>query len=274
MRAKPPATPPSPLAQAADRAREFADTYEMPLLDHLRELRQRVIVSVWAVAICVGVSFAFAGDLFDWLSAPMNDALAATGKGTMAITEATEGFVVQMKVAGIAGLFGASPILAYQVWKFVAPGLYEKERRSVLPLAFASTVLFLVGGAFAYYGVFRFGFPLFLNINGEHVTAVLSINSYLTFAITLLVAFGASFQLPIVVYFLSRLGLINHRDMISGFRYGIVGIFIIAAILTPPDVMSQMMMAGPLLVLYIVGIGVAWIFSTKPVKPKDAEADR
>jgi sec-independent protein translocase protein TatC len=105
-------------------------------------------------------------------------------------------------------------------------------------------------------------------MNGENVQAVLSINSYLSFAITLLVAFGASFQLPIVIYFLARIGLINHRDLISGFRYGVVGIFAVAAVLTPPDVMSQLMMAGPLLLLYGVGIGVAWLFSTKPVPPK------
>ncbi len=274
MKPRPPRpSPTTPLAKAAGRAQEFADTYEMPLLDHLRELRKRVIVCMWAVLVCVGASFAFAGPIFDWLSQPMNDALHVTGKGTMAITEATEGIVVQMKVAGIAGLFASSPVIAYQIWKFVAPGLYDKERRSVMPLVTASTFLFITGGAFAYYGVFRFGFPIFLSMNGDNVTAVLSINSYLTFAITLLVAFGVSFQLPIVVYFLARLGLINHRDMISGFRYGIVGIFIIAAVLTPPDVMSQMMMAGPLVVLYGVGIIVAWLFSTKPVPGKEKAAE-
>jgi len=247
---------------------ERADTFEMPLMEHLRELRKRVIVCVWAVLISVGLSFVFSTPIFDWLSAPMTDALRTTGKGTMAVSEATEAVVVQLKVAGIAGLFLASPVLAYQAWQFVAPGLYERERRNVLPLAFASTLLFGMGGAFAYYVVFRYGFPLFLNMNGENVQAVLSINSYLSFAITLLVAFGASFQLPIVIYFLARIGLINHRDLISGFRYGVVGIFAIAAVLTPPDVMSQLMMAGPLLLLYGVGIIVAWVFSTKPVTPK------
>ncbi len=252
---------------------ERADTYEMPLMEHLRELRRRVIICVWAVGIGVLGSFAFAVPIFEWISAPMNEALAATGKGSMAVTQAMEGVVVQVKVAGIAGLFLASPILAYQIWQFVAPGLYEKERKGVVPLAMSSTFLFLSGGAFAYYGVFRVGFPFFLEMNGENVTAVLSIDSYLTFAITLLVAFGASFQLPVIVYFLARLGIINHRDMISGFRYGIVGIFVVAAVLTPPDVLSQFMMAGPLVVLYGVGIIVAWLFSTKPVpKPPEPSA--
>lgn len=241
---------------------------EMPLLEHLRELRKRVIVCVYAVGAALLVSFLFANPIFDWLAAPMNDALASTGKGTMAVTEATEGIVVQLKVAGIAGLFLASPVIAWQIWQFVAPGLYERERRSVLPLAFASTLLFGMGGAFAYFVVFKYGFPMFLKMNGANVTAVLSINSYLSFAITLLLAFGASFQLPVVIYFLARLGLVNHRDLIAGFRYGVVGIFAVAAVLTPPDVLSQLLMAGPLLLLYGVGIIVAWIFSTKPVAPK------
>ncbi len=244
---------------------ETADTFEMPLLEHLRELRRRVIVVGWAFIVCFAVSFGFARQLFDWLSAPMVEALKATGRGSLAVTEATEGFMVQIKVAGIAGVFLASPIVAYQIWKFVAPGLYEKERRGVIPLALSSTVLFISGGAFAYYGVFRVGFPFFLSMNGDNVTAMLSIDSYLTFAITLLAAFGASFQLPVVVYFLARLGLVNHRDLIGGFRYGIVAIFVVAGLLTPPDMMSQFMMAGPLLALYGVGIVVAYFFSTKPV---------
>lgn len=246
--------------------KELADTFEMPLLEHLRELRRRIIVAGWAVFIGIAVSFAFAGDIFDWLSAPMVHALQETGKGSLAVTETMEGFIVQMKVAGIAGIFLASPVVTYQIWQFVAPGLYEKERRSVVPLAMSSTGLFLGGGAFAYYGVFQVGFPFFLKMNGDNVTAMLSIDSYLTFAITLLVAFGMSFQLPVVIYFLARLGIVNHRDLISGFRYGVVGIFILAGVLSPPDVLSQFMMAGPLLALYGVGIVVAYFFSTKPVK--------
>lgn len=244
---------------------ERADTFEMPLLEHLRELRKRIIVSLWATLIGVVVGFIFAAPIFEWIAAPMNEALDATGTGTLAVTQAMEGFMVQMKVAGMAGVFAASPVIAFQVWQFVAPGLYEREKKGVIPLAMSSTALFLLGGAFAYYGVFRFGFPLFLEMNGENVQAVLSIDSYLSFAITLLVAFGASFQLPVVVYFLARLGLVNHRDLIHGFRYGVVGIFVIAAILTPPDVISQLLMAGPLVVLYGVGIVVAYFASTKPV---------
>jgi sec-independent protein translocase protein TatC len=113
--------------------------------------------------------------------------------------------------------------------------------------------------------VFRFGFPFFLEMNGPDVTAVLSINSYLTFATTLLVAFGVAFQLPVVIFFLARLGIVNHRDLVRGFRYSIVAIAVVAAILTPPDVVSMSLMAVPLVVLYGLGIGVAWLWSTKPI---------
>ncbi len=242
---------------------EEADEHRMPLLEHLRELRGRLIVCLWTGLVTVSVSFFFANDIFHWLAAPMNEALKSTGRGTMAVTQAMEGFMVQMKVAGLTGGFVASPILFWQAWKFVGPGLYEQEKKMVLPLVTASTGLFGAGAAFCYFAVFKYGFPMFLDMNGEDVTAVLSIDSYLSFVTTLLVAFGASFQLPIVIYFLARIGLIDHIDLVRGFRYSVVAIFVIAAILTPPDVVSQVLMAGPLLILYGVGIGVARVFSTK-----------
>jgi sec-independent protein translocase protein TatC len=235
----------------------------MPLLEHLRELRSRLIVCLWTGLITCSVSFFFANDIFTWLSEPMNTALHDTGRGTMAVTQAMEGVMVQVKVAGLAGFFFASPIFFWQIWKFVGPGLYDQEKRMVLPLVGTSTALFTAGAAFCYFVVFRFGFPMFLQMNGPNVTAVLSIESYLSFVTTLLLAFGASFQLPIVIYFLSRLGLIDHVDLIKGFRYSVVVIFVVAAVLTPPDVISQLLMAGPLLVLYAIGIGVARVFSTK-----------
>jgi sec-independent protein translocase protein TatC len=173
-----------------------------------------------------------------------------------------------LKVAGLAGVALASPVLFHQTWLFVAPGLYHKERRVVLPLVLASTALFLGGVAFGYFVMFRYAFPFFLQITTEDVTAVLSIGAYLDVATKLLFAFGLAFQLPVVVFALARMGLVDHRDMIHGFRYGVVGIFVVAAVLTPPDVLSQVLMAVPLLVLYGVGVLVAWGFSTKK---RDAE---
>ncbi len=239
------------------------DEYRMPLMEHLRELRKRLIVCLWTLLLTVVGSFFFANEIFTVLAAPMNAALVETGRGTMAVTQAMEGFMVQMKVAGLTSLFLSSPILFWQGWKFVGPGLYDQEKRLVFPLVASSTFLFLSGAVFCYFAVFTYGFPMFLDMNIEGVQAVLSIESYLGMVTTLLVAFGVSFQLPVVVYFLARLGLIDHIDMIKGFRYSVVAIFVVAAILTPPDVVSQMLMAAPLIGLYGVGIGVARLTSTK-----------
>jgi sec-independent protein translocase protein TatC len=245
-------------------ATDPVEEHRMPLMEHLRELRSRLIVCLWALLITVVGSFFFANDIFVILAAPMNDALVVTGRGTMAITQAMEGFMVQMKVAGLSGFFLASPVLFWQAWRFVGPGLYDQEKKMVLPLVGASTFLFISGAVFCYFALFQYGFPMFLEMNIEGVQAVLSIDAYLSMVTNLLLAFGISFQLPIVVYFLARLGLVDHIDMIKGFRYSVVGIFVVAGILTPtPDVMSQTIMAAPLLLLYGVGIVVARVFSTK-----------
>ncbi|MSQ02415.1 MAG: twin-arginine translocase subunit TatC [Myxococcales bacterium] len=239
------------------------DEFRMPILEHLRELRSRLIVCIAALGVTFILSFTFANQIFAWLARPMNRALDVTGKGTLAVTQAMEGFFVQMHVAGFTALVISSPIIFWQIWRFVAPGLYDTERRWVLPLVSTSTALFIGGGAFAYYVVFYFGFPVFLEMNGDDVQAVLSIQSYLSFATTLMAAFGVSFQLPIVVWFLARMGAIDHLDMLRAFRYSLVGIFVVAGILTPPDVISQVLMAGPLVLLYGVGIVVARFATTK-----------
>ncbi len=239
------------------------DDYRMPILEHLRELRSRIIVCLWALIGSFFLAFFFANEIFGFLAEPMNEALKATDGGTLAVTEAMEGFMVQMKVAAMTAIFISLPVLSYQSWRFIAPALYDQEKRWAVPLMVASTSLFLAGAGFAYFVVFRFGFPVFLEMNGEDVKAVLSIQSYLSFATTLLVAFGSAFQLPVVIYFLARIGVIDHIDLVRGFRYSVVIIFVVAAILTPPDVLSQLLMAGPLLVLYGVGIGVARIATTK-----------
>lgn len=239
------------------------DEFRMPILEHLRELRSRLIVVLVTVAVAYIVCFAFADQIFAVISAPMRDALQDTKRGTLAVTHAMEGFYVNLHVAGFGAAVVGSPVIFYQIWRFVAPGLYDTEKRWVMPLVTASTLLFLSGAAFAYFVLFKYGFPVFLDLNGEGVQAVLSIQAYLEFAITLLVAFGVSFQLPVVIWFLARLGIIDHIDLLRGFRYSVVVIFVVAAILTPPDVLSQILMAAPLLVLYGIGIVVAKLATTK-----------
>jgi len=255
------------------------DEYRMPLMEHLRELRNRLIVAVASIGVCVVASFFFSQEIFDYLVQPMNVALEHRGEGTMAITDPLEGVITYLKVAVLAGFFAASPVVFHQLWMFVAPGLYDQERRVVIPLVFSSTALFLGGAAFGYFVIFRFGFEFFLSVIDLDTAAVLSINSYLMTATKLLMAFGVCFQLPVVSFFLARTGLIDARDMIVGFRYAIVVIFVTAAIITPPDPLTQLLMAGPLVLLYGVGVVIAAIFSKKKqrlameAEAKAAQAD-
>ena len=247
------------------------EAYQMPLLEHLRELRTRLVVCLVATAVGIALCFNFTDHIWNFLVAPMNQALESSGRGHMVIIEPLEGFLTYLKVALVAGIGLASPVISYQVWRFVAPALYPKEKRLVVPLMIASTGLFMLGAAFCYAVIFQFAFPFFIEVTAVDVEANLSIAAYLGLATRLLVAFGVCFQLPVVVFFLARIGLIDAKDMIAFFRYGVVAIFVIAALLTPPDVLSQLLMAAPMLVLYVVGIGVAWLFSTKE-REEEAEA--
>ena len=239
------------------------DEFRMPLMEHLRELRKRMIVCMIAAGLGCVVSFFFVEQIWAFLVAPMQEALDVTGRGSMAITDPMEGFMTQLKVAAVAGLGGAAPVVFYQIWQFVAPGLYPKEQHFVIPMVICSTLLFAAGLTFGYTVIFRFAFPFFLEITPENTEAMLSINSYLSIATKLLLAFGSCFQLPVVIFALARVGLIDHLDLIRGFRYSIVAMFVVSAMITPPDVLSQSLMAGPLIILYGIGIVVAWLFSTK-----------
>jgi len=247
------------------------DTYRMPLLDHLRELRTRLITSMVALAVSCTATFAFAQEIWEALVAPMNQALRETGRGTMAMTNPIEGVMTYMRIAVIAGITLASPIIFYQLWRFVAPGLYPKEKGLVLPLVIGSTTMFLSGLAFCYFVVFPFAFPFMLTITPDNVQAVVSMDKYLDVSTLMLLGFGICFQLPVVVYLLSVIGLVNHRDMVRFFRYSMVGIAVVAALITPStDILNQMLLIVPLTALYVLSIGVSYLFSTKkPPAPEE-----
>ncbi len=253
------------------------ESHRMPLIDHLLELKDRLIkILVFTVIGCV-ICFGFAQVIWDALVTPMNTALKSTGRGTMAITEPLEGFMTYIKVAALAGVGLASPLIFHQIWAFVAPGLYPNEKKAIAPLAIASSILFIGGAAFGYFVIFDFAFPFFLEITeslDQDIEAVLSIQAYLGLATKLLIAFGACFQLPIVLYFLARVGLVDHKDLFNGFRYAVVGMFVVSAIITPPDVLSQCLMVGPLVLLYGVGIILAYFFSTKNREMDSEEAPK
>lgn len=239
------------------------EQYRMPLLDHLRELRTRLIVSFASLAVGTTISMAFVQEIYAVMTAPVTDALAAQGlDGGLAIVGSPfEGMTTWLNIALIGGVTLSSPVIAWQLWGFVAPGLYQTEKRFVAPLAFSSTALFLAGGLFAYAVIFPYAFPFFFTILPASVS--LSIEGYLSAVLKMILAFGLSFQLPIATFFAARMGLVDHRDLLASFRYALVAIFVVAAFITPPDVLSQVLLAVPLVILYFVSVGVAYVFSTK-----------
>jgi sec-independent protein translocase protein TatC len=241
----------------------------MPLTAHLEELRTRIIRSLLGIAAGFLASYGFSEWLVAWLLKPLTairpDQALVIGTGV------TDAFFTKLKVAAVAGVFVASPIVFYQAWQFVAPGLYERERRVALPFSAAATFFFVSGAAFCYYLVFPVAFRFFLDeFTSVGISPQIRVSEYLTFTSRMLLAFGVTFELPVVTFFLARIGLVTHRMMIAGARYAIVVIFIVAAVLTPgPDVASQMLMATPLLVLYALSIGIAYMVGRPAAETSD-----
>jgi sec-independent protein translocase protein TatC len=247
-----------------DEDQDEVEQHRMPLIEHLKELRNRLVAAVAAVSVGMGISWFYVNEILDFLLEPAKVALVGLGKDplvSVVIINPFEGMSTWMNVAVLGGITLASPVVAYQLWAFIAPGLYHTERRMVAPLAFSSAGLFLAGGGFCYYVMFPFAFPFFFSV--LDVGVQLSVQAYLSAVLKMILGFGVCFQLPIATYFVARMGLMDHKDMIGAFRYAIVGIFVVAAILTPPDILSQTLLAVPLILLYFVSIGVAWAFSTK-----------
>lgn len=245
---------------------------QMPLTAHLEELRWRLIKAVLAISVAFIAVYNFSDLLFELLTRPLIQ--LQDGSVQLIGTGVTEAFFTKLKVSAIAALFLASPVIFYQLWMFVAPGLYDTEKRYARPFVFFATIFFLLGATFCYIVVFPVGYRFFL---AEYATIGVSpsirISEYLSFTARMLLAFGVTFELPVVTFFLARLGLVTHQSMLRYFRYAVLVIVIVAAVLTPgPDVASQMLMAGPLLVLYVLSIGVAYVFA-RPPAPAEAADD-
>jgi len=238
---------------------------EMPLTAHLEELRWRLIKGLLAIVVGFAVAYGFADRLFALLIRPLT--LAASDKGVKLIgTGVTEAFFTKLKVALVAGIFLAAPAILYQIWKFVAPGLHENEKRYVTPFVGFGSLFFVAGAVFCYEVVFQVGYAFFLEqYESIGIEPAIRISEYLTFTSRMLLAFGVTFEMPVAAFFLTRIGMINHRTLLQPWRYAVIVIFIVAAVLTPgPDVASQMLLALPLLFLYGVSIGVAYFFAPPP----------
>jgi sec-independent protein translocase protein TatC len=244
---------------------------EQPFVAHLIELRDRLV----RAAIAVGVVFAALclwpgpAGLYDIIAAPMIASLPAGA--TLIATNVISPFVVPLKITLMAAFLVALPVVLYQMWAFVAPGLYTHEKKLVLPLVVSSTLLFLIGVAFCYFFVFGQVFKFIQGFAPKSITAAPDIEAYLSFVLTMFVAFGASFEVPVVVVVLARMGIVSIEKLKEFRSYFIVVAFIIAAIITPPDVVSQLALAIPMCVLYEVGIWAARIFIKHTKAPSDDE---
>ncbi|UOD35367.1 twin-arginine translocase subunit TatC [Deferribacteraceae bacterium V6Fe1] len=240
---------------------------KLPLTKHLEELRQRLIKIFIVLIVVFGICYSNSKFFMDFVTAPLVPLLPA--KSSLAMLKLTEGFFTELKLSLMAAVFFSMPFILYQLWKFVAPGLYAHEKKYVVSFVLVSSILFFSGAAFAYYIVFPFGFRFFLNYAQGDVIASLSLQWYLSFVTRLILGFGIIFELPVFTLFLAKMGIVTADMMKKYRRYAIVGIFIVAAIFTPPDVFTQCMMAVPLLILYEISIYVAKIFGKKKLKDED-----
>ena len=263
----------------ADTTPEAVEGSKMPLLDHLIELRQRMLKSVVALFVAFIVCFFFAEYLYAYLTQPLADILASRRDDPrMIFTALTEVFFTYVKVAFFAGAFISCPIFLTQLWLFVAPGLYKKERHALLPFLAATPILFFVGGALVYYVIFPLAATFLIGFEvprGEGVLAIeleAKVGEYLSLIMKLIFAFGLCFQLPVLMTLLARVGLATSAGMAAKRKYAIVAVFVVAAVLTPPDPISQISLAVPIILLYEISIYMAKMVERKKAKD-EAEAD-
>ena len=234
---------------------------KMPFTGHLEELRKRIVTCFIAIGAGFIVSYGFKEKLFHFLTLPLISVMQADDN--LIFTGLPEAFFTYLKVSLLSGLMLAAPVLLYQFWLFVAPGLYGKERKLLIPIVFLSSFFFIGGALFGYFIVFPFGFKFFLGFATESIRPLPSMREYLSFSSKLLLAFGLVFELPLIITFLARLGIVTVEFLKKNRKYALLLFFVFAAILTPPDVVTQILMAFPLMALYEISILGARIFGKK-----------
>ena len=252
------------------------DESQAPLLDHLIELRARLLRAFLALAVAFAVCFYFAQDILAFLVQPLLDA----GQNRLIYTKLYGQFFVELKVALFAAFFASFPVIANQLWAFVAPGLYAKEKKAFLPFLLATPVLFVAGGALAYYVVMPTAFVFFLGFEGTQggvqIDALPNSEDYLSLVMQFIMAFGLSFLLPVLLLLLNTAGIVSRAQLAGARRYMIVAAFVVAAVATPPDVISQLMLAIPLILLFEGALAVMWFTERKKAEgnpPDPARAE-
>ena len=239
------------------------------LKPHIADLRKRLVISSITVGVMFFVCFAFYEPILQWMMVPVEAALPKNSQ--MVAVEIQETFFTALQVAFFSAFILSLPVIFWQLWLFLAPGLYEHEKKLVIPFVFFGTLMFLIGASFAYYIVVPLGFDFLIAFGSTVVTVLPSIGKYVDFFTKLLFGFGIAFELPVITFLLAKVGLVTDKDLKEFFRYAIVIIFVVAAILTPPDVMSQLLMAAPLIVLYGVSIYIAKVFNPAPKEEEEEE---
>ncbi|MGI9376903.1 MAG: twin-arginine translocase subunit TatC [Tsuneonella suprasediminis] len=251
------------------------DETQSPLLDHLVELRTRLLRSIAALVVAFAICFYFADDIFGFLVRPLTEAFPA-GQGRLVYTKLYEAFFTEIKVALFAAFFLAFPIIANQLWAFVAPGLYAKEKKAFLPFLIATPILFTMGASLAYFVVMPMAFRWFLGFQGMSgglkQEALPAMGEYLSLVMQFILAFGASFLLPVLLLLLNRAGIVTRQQLSKARRYVIVGIAIVAAVITPPDIISQLMLGIPLLGLFEISLLLMWRGEKKAAKEQARQA--
>lgn len=237
------------------------------LKPHIQDLRKRLVISTATILVAFIVCFSFWKSIFEFVKSPIESAFSDNIKGTLMQLTPLEGIFSAMSISFLAALVISTPIIFWQIWLFVAPGLYKKEKKIILPFVFFGSAMFALGAAFAYYIVFPFMIKYILMFGNDMFAANISIESYVGFFIRIVLGFGVAFELPVLAYFLARVGLITDESLKNFFKYAVVLIFIIAAIITPPDPFSQLLMAIPLVGLYGLAIIIAY-FTNPAQKPK------
>jgi len=248
------------------------------LRPHLVELRKRLGLSVLSVFIAFIIAFFFHENLLEWITAPLNEALAQVADlskkaadGMVTTHQVGGAFFVALKVSFFAGLLGSLPFILYQIWLFIAPGLYNNEKKMILPFVIGGSVMFFIGVLFAYYVVTPFGFQFLITFGSFLYTPLINIEDYVGFFTKIMMGFGIAFELPVFAYFLALLGLVTDRTLIDFFRYAVLIIFVVAALLTPPDVLTQLLMAAPLVILY--GVSILIVRAVNPYVEETEESE-
>ena len=231
---------------------------------HLIELRKRLAIVLGTMFIFFILAFINYAPILDWMTQPLNDALSTVGDtvkdaltGKVTTHQVGGTFFVALKVSFFTGFIATIPVLLWQMWSFIAPGLYDNEKKLVIPFVVGGTVMFLIGTLFAYYIVTPFGFEFLIAFGSQSFTPYINIEDYIGFISKIMFGFGIAFELPIFITFLAIMGLVTDKSLKDFFKYAVLIIFVFAAILTPPDVLTQMLMAGPLIFLYTISIVIA-----------------